>query len=329
MGPHSMTEDPIVEQIAYNGCAGSVSISNATVQLIVTTEVGPRILFYGMRGGENAFHEVAEDLGKRAGREFRLYGGHRLWVSPEVARTYYPDNFPVSVRRFNTHLVFTAPPESRPPGSNLQKEIEIELDGIGSHVRVTHRIRNLGKRGTRLAPWALSVMAGGGTAILPLPPRAPFSPNRLLPEGVIATWSYTDLADPRWKIGTGYIQLRQQSSPEGRFQQQMIGIHNPAGWCAYHRNGCLFVKKSRPVQGATYPDFGCNCEVFTGPEFLELETLGPLRILKPGGTAEHTEHWWLFENLESGEDEDWIERTVRPLVESAECVDESSPLRDA
>ena len=305
------------EEVAHNEWKKAFRICNDSVQLLVLTEVGPRILFFGFRGEDNEFYEIPGQSGKTGDQTFRVYGGHRLWVSPEIPRTYYPDNVPVSVRRQNDAFVFTAPPEYAPLGTNLQKEIEIKLAETGARVTVTHRIRNVGTEATEMAPWALSVMAGGGTAILPLPPRAPTSANRLLPEGVFALWCYTDLADPRWRIGTKYIQLQQASHSAVTFEQQMGGIFNPFGWGAYLRKGHLFIKKAKVEQNAKYPDFGCNFELYTDPNSLELETLGPLRNLKPGDTAEHTEHWWLFKDIQTGEAESWIDSVILPAVESA------------
>jgi hypothetical protein len=305
------------EEVEYQKWKRALKISNDTVQLIVLTEVGPRILFFGFREEDNEFHEIREHSGQGGDQTFRVYGGHRLWASPEVARTYYPDNVPVSVRRQGHGFVFTAPPESTHPGTNLQKEIEIKLAETGSRVTVTHRIYNLGGESTEIAPWALSVMAGDGKAILPLPPRAPVSADRLLPEGVLALWCYTDLADPRWKIGTKYIQLHQASNSACTFTQQMTGIFNPSGWGAYFRRGHLFVKKTNVEKDAKYPDFGCNFEIYTDEHSLELETLGPLRNLKSGEAAEHTEHWWLFKDIQAGEDESWIDAVILPKVKSA------------
>jgi hypothetical protein len=305
------------EEIEFGNWKKAFSVSNDAVQLVVSTEVGPRILFYGFRGEENEFHEIPHHSGRGGDRIFRVYGGHRLWVSPEVARTYYADNFPVSVRRRGKSFVFTAPPESEPPGTNLQKEIEIKLADAGPQVTVTHRIRNLGARATRMAPWALTMMAGGGKAILPLPLRAPISAERLLPEGVLALWCYTDLADPRWRIGTNYIQLRQEWNSASKFKEQMTGIFNPHGWGVYFRNGHLFVKKAEAETGAKYPDFGCNFELYTDRHALELETLGPLRSLKPGETAEHEERWWLFKDVRAGESERWIDSVILPRVQTA------------
>jgi hypothetical protein len=305
------------EEVEHGNWKQAFKICNDTVQLIVLTQVGPRILFFGFVGEENEFHEIPEHSGKSGDQAFRIYGGHRLWVAPEIPRTYYPDNVPVAVRRQHDAFVFTAPPESAAPGTNLQKEIEIRLSETGARVTVMHRIRNLGIESTEMAPWALSVMAAGGTAILPLPPRAPMAVDRLLPEGVIALWCYTDLADPRWKIGTNYIQLQHASNRIGKFQEQMGGIFNPFGWGAYFRQGHLFVKKAAVEKNAKYPDFGCNFELYTDPHSLELETLGPLRNLKPGDTAEHTEHWSLFKGIQGGEDEKWIDSVILPAVQSA------------
>lgn len=305
------------EEVQLGKWKNVFKIWNDTVQLLVLVDVGPRIISFSFVGQQNEFHEIPEHAGEGGDHTFRVYGGHRLWVAPEIPRTYYPDNLPVAVRRQQNAFIFTAPPESTPPGTNLQKEIEIELYETGTRVTVTHRIRNLGSEPTEMAPWALSVMANGGTAILPLPPRAPMSADRLLPEGVLVLWSYTDLADPRWKIGTRYIQLQQASNCAREFKQQMGGILNPLGWGAYFRKGHLFIKKVDVDTRAKYPDFGCNFELYTDPDLLELETLGPLRNLEPGETAEHTERWWLFEHIEAGEGESWIDSVILPAVQSA------------
>lgn len=51
------------------------------------------------------------------------------------------------------------------------------------------------------------------------------------------------------------------------------------GWAAYLLHGDVFMKQFDHEAGATYPDLGCNCEFYTEPGFLEVESLGPLRRL--------------------------------------------------
>jgi hypothetical protein len=302
------------ERFSYRGWSNAYRLSNGIVQLIVTADVGPRILYYGFCNRENLLHEVAEDAGKNGGSEFRLYGGHRLWVSPEVERTYYPDNTPVAVSQHGNASRFIAQREDLSPGTHLQKEVEIEMAATGTQVRITHRVTNQDTRPTRLSPWSPTMMGAGGRAILPLSPRIAMDKDHYLPVGVFSIWSYTDFTDPRWTFGTSYIQLQQLPNPQGRFKEQMGGIYNAAGWGAYFRQGQLFIKRAAVIGGAQYPDFGCNFEVFTNPDFIELETLGPLVELQPGDTAEHVEHWWLFDGVPGGEGDAWVDDAVVPLV---------------
>lgn len=303
------------ERFSYRGWNNACKLSNGVVELVVTADVGPRIIFYGFCNGENLLHEVEEDAGKTGGSAFRLYGGHRLWVSPEVERTYYPDNTPVAVSQHGNATRFTAQREELAPGTNLQKELEIELAATGSEVRITQRIRNDDTHSTTLAPWSPTMMGAGGRTILPLSPRIAMDKDHYLPVGVFGIWSFTDFADPRWVLGTAYIQLRHLANPQGRFKEQMGGIYNSAGWGAYFRKGYLFVKRAAVIRGARYPDFGCNFEVFTNPDFIELETLGPLVELRPGEVVEHVERWWLFADVPSGENDAWIDSAVVPRVE--------------
>lgn len=306
----------MVESISYRGWNNAWRLSNGTVELIVLADVGPRIVRYAFCGADNVLCEVPQDAGHTGGTDFRLYGGHRLWVWPEVARTYFPDNRPVAVSQSGEVVRFTSPIEDSAPGTHLQKEFEVALDADGTRVRITHRIANHGASSTELAVWCPTMMCAGGRATLPLPPRAAMDTEHFQSVGPLTLWSFTDLADPRWIFGTEFIQLWQEQKPRGRFAEQMTGIFNPAGWGAYYSAATLFVKRAIPVPGARYPDFGCNFEIFTNPDFLELETLAPLVDLKPGESASHTEVWALFLDVPPGEDDGWIRSTVAPLAAS-------------
>jgi hypothetical protein len=304
----------MLERTSYRGWENAYRISNATIELVVLADVGPRIVSYRFAGpGENIFHEIPDQAGLTGGNDFRLYGGHRLWVWPEIERTYFPDNFPATVSQNRNQVSFTAPVESVAPGSNLQKELEIRLDE-GSRVTVTHRVTNRDSRLTELALWAPTMMKAGGRAILPLPPRAAMDKDHFQSVGPLTLWSFTDFADSRWVLGTEYVQLHQQTNPTGRFSEQMTGVYNPAGWGAYFWNGTLFLKSAPVITGAPYPDFGCNFEIFTSPDFLELESLGPRVQLGPGESASHTESWALFRDVPEGKDDSWIRSVILPLA---------------
>jgi hypothetical protein len=75
------------------------------------------------------------------------------------------------------------------------------------------------------------------------------------------------------------------------------------------------MKRAAALANARYPDFGCNFEVFTNPEFLELETLAPIVELAPRECTNHTETWALFRDVPGGNDDAWIHSAVVPSAE--------------
>jgi hypothetical protein len=299
-----------MEKIQYEGWPNCYSLSNGVVDLIITGDVGPRIIRFGFVGAGNEFGEFDDMLGKTGGDEWRIYGGHRLWHAPEVKpRTYYPDNGPVEVVEQDGFVRVVQPIE---PTTGIQKEIDLHLSPDAAHVTLTHRLRNTNLWSVELAPWALSVMAQNGVAIVPLPPRGSHEEN-LLPATTLTMWAYTDMTDPRWTWGHKYLLLRQHPEME---QPQKVGAMVPDGWAAYARDGHLFVKRFTFVPGARYPDWGCSVEVFTNADFAEVESVAPFVQLQPGSTVEHVEHWFLFKEVPTPESEADVERHVLPKVRS-------------
>jgi len=300
-----------MEKISYGGWPNCIKLSNGQIELIATTDVGPRIMRFGYIGGQNLLNEYKDQVGKTGGDEWRIYGGHRLWHAPEhIVRTYSLDNSPIKHEWDGRTLTLIQDVE---PETGIVKEIEVTLEEKSNCVRVLHRLINKNMWEVEAACWAMSVMAQGGRLILPQEPYRSH-PEYLLPARPLVLWHYTDMKDPRWIWGKKYIQLRQV--PDATTKQK-VGLLNTLGWGAYYLNGELFVKHYPYVAGATYPDMGCNTETFTNDEMLEFETLGPLvKIPADGGKIEHVEDWFLFK-VKVGEDESEIDKKVLPLVKKA------------
>jgi hypothetical protein len=292
-----------MEKIAYSDFGSCLRLSNGTVELVVTTEVGPRIIRYGFVGGENILGEVPDaGLTTELG-EWKAYGGHRLWAAPENnPRSYVPDNQPVEVEVVDDLTVRLVQPVEKPTG--LRKEMTITLDDDGTGVTVDHLITNTGLWPIELAPWALTVLngEGGGTVLIPQEPYLSHD-EELLPARTMVLWYYTDLSDPRWRLGKQFIRLQVDAA---QAEPQKIGVANKQSWAAYARAGLLFVKTFDYESDAVYADEGCNCETYTAGSFVELETLGPMFDLVPGESADHAEYWQLFGNVELGETDDQI-----------------------
>jgi hypothetical protein len=298
----SLTAQVKVEKVSCLGLPNCLKLSNGDVEVVVTTDIGPRISRYSFVGGENILAELPGSSEKK--NEWQSWGGHRVWIAPEGRpRSYGPDNAPIehTVSRRTVRLVQPVEPSTR-----IQKAIIVTLDERGSGVMVQHALTNQGSEPFELAPWALTIMNGGGTAIVPQEPYKKHQ-DALLPARAIALWHYTNLADPRFAIGPKFIRL---STDAARREPQKIGVLNKTGWAGYARQGTLFVKQYPFVEGATYPDYGVNTEVFTQGTFIELETLGPLTTLAPGTSAEHTERWQLHRDVQLGTTEEAIEKAI-------------------
>lgn len=124
---------------------------------------------FGFVGGQNLFKEYPEQLGKSGEEKFQLRGGNHVWKSPEdPVATWAPDNVPLNVKVTPTGLIARAPVE---PLTGLQKEIEVSMASSGTGVTVFHRITNRGLFPLEFAPWVLTMMTQGGTAITGFPPR--------------------------------------------------------------------------------------------------------------------------------------------------------------
>jgi hypothetical protein len=299
-----------IEKTAYRGWPNCYRISNGAVELIVTGDVGPRVIRYAFAGGQNIFKEFAEQMGKSGETEWQARGGHRLWISPEDrVKSYAPDNGPVHIRVLEDGVESTEPVE---PLTGLEKRITVRLAATGTAVEVSHQIRNAGQAPYELAPWSLTMLAQGGTAIHGFPPRGQH-PIDLETTNPLVMWAYTDLSDKRWGLLRKYLVLHQDPhNPVG----QKLGSYNKDTWGAYLLNGDLFVKRfaaTEPV--SAYPDYGCSFETFTNNDFLEIETVGPLSKLQPGKSVSHTEHWTLHKNVHVAAWTDAeIDRAILPLV---------------
>jgi len=88
-----------IEKVPYAGWLNCYRMTNGAVEIVVTSDVGPRIMRYGFVGGQNLFKEYPESLGQSGEAEWQLRGGHRLWAAPEQhPRTYAPDNGAVEIK---------------------------------------------------------------------------------------------------------------------------------------------------------------------------------------------------------------------------------------
>ncbi|WP_040196540.1 hypothetical protein [Candidatus Soleaferrea massiliensis] len=273
----------------YGKC---VKMENEFAELYVTVDVGPRAVHYALKGKENMLfnddNEAVNNFGPEydetffEGARWHIYGGHRLWLSPEKnPDTYYPDNDPVEYEILENGAVFIPKPQIH---NNIQYKLTYTLDAASARVTLKQEVRNLSRETIRRALWGITVMDKEGVEIIPQPTKD----TGLLANRVLAVWAYSDLSDERIKFGKEYITLKQDPQAASNFK---IGINNEKGWVAYANKGCVFKVQYDVNEQGDYPDYGVSLETYTSNLILEVETLGELHDIEPDGTACHIEHW--------------------------------------
>lgn len=278
------------ETINYSIFGECLRMSNGRIQLTVTTDVGPRIISAGFVEGQNFCFNDLVSCGRKDGEEFeavfgkgavwRTFGGHRIWTSPEKdPHSYYPDCEKVEVEVYENGALFTSPVQRV---NLVQNSLKIEFNCDGT-VTVTSAVRNAADYNQTYAAWALTVLDGDGVEIIPQADED----TGLLANRVLGVWPYDDMSDDRVFWGEKYITL-QQTATERPFK---IGTNNTKCWSAYLKNGEIFRKQLEYKWGETYPDYGCSFETYTNYWFIEMESLSPLKELKPNETASVKEIW--------------------------------------
>ncbi|MCE5324287.1 hypothetical protein LLG46_13370 [bacterium] len=300
-----------IEKTTYPGYGGCYRLSNGSVELFASIDVGPRIACYRFIGCENILAELGPD--KKVDSELGIWysrGGSRLWHAPEVMpRSYSPDNDPVECEMVGSDSVRLVQPVE--PETKIQKEILIKLNQDGSGVTITSKLTNRGLWPVELAPWNPSVMRGGGFSFFPQEPFISHD-DYLLPSRPMVLWHFTDMTDPRWTFGKKYVRLQ---SDDRYPEPQKIGAAVKLGWAGYYIEDTLFVKRFPYFEDVEYPDYGCNFETYCAGSFLEVETLAPLAVIGQDESVTHVEKWYLFKGVETGDSEESFDKAIMPYIE--------------
>lgn len=296
-----------METVSFNGWDNCVRLSNGTIEAVITTAIGPRIARVGFVGERNLFAEYEDQKGGRDEPEWMIRGGHRFWIAPEVKPTTYElDNTPITVKEIENGVRTQQPTGTL---SGCVKRMDITLATDRNQITVQHTLTNNSHSPVHLAPWAVSVMAPDGMAVIPRPAYIPHT-DRVLHNQEWSLWGYTDLTDPRFSLGSRYVFFRQDRTKG----PNKLGIAHREGWVGYLLDEFLFVNRFDFDETAIYPDGGVNFETFSNEDMLEIESLGGLVDLAPGASVSHTECWELHRGIAQVETEDDADRLVKPLI---------------
>lgn len=260
-----------------------------SLKLIIITDCGPRIAFFGKNNGENLLFWDTEN---RHRNDWKLHGGHRVWVArpaaDEAEETYFADNNPCTVTIENNSVTVLGAID---PLIKTQRGIKITI--LTDHqIAIDNIIINKSNMLYSGSVWAL-------TCTNPNPKR-----QYGIPLGDDSAWDCFRIAYfRRWGGGsTGQINDPQISltqdflliTPQGIETKRMIEA--PQGIIAMNipDQNTMFIKKVAYESSGKHP-LGCNLAFYIGSGnfMVEMETMGPEVILKPNEQAVWREIWTL------------------------------------
>ncbi len=253
------------------------------LELIVVTEIGPRIMSLRRGDGKNILYEDHTGLSYN---DWHIYGGHRFLTAPESMESYEPDNDRCKAVINGSTLRIT-----RPTGRNgLIKILEIESQGEGFEIR--HILRNPSPFMWHGAPWPLTCIQPCGQLIVPWGSGSgQWRTNKAVYWDRVGEEPFA-VATPQWRPGNELFAVE----PSG--ETGKVGLYTDRGWLAWLRPDGTFVIRFAPIAPeVACPDSGCNVEIYTCKDFVEMETLGGMDTLYPGSERVHTEQWLLTEKV--------------------------------
>lgn len=250
-------------------------------ELTAAMSFGPRII--GLRSADSPelFASLDDEVNiKTPGLGiYKFRGGHRLWVSPELAEiTYAPDDRPCGITRGDDLLTISAPTDD----VGFQKTIEARWqDG---QLVVDHTLRWHGGGPIEVAPWAITQLPLGGVAILPVEGRD--RETSVQADRSLILWPYSQLDDRRLSWRQRMVLIEGSPGPQLKF-----GSGPGPAQLGYWREGFLFVKTLPEIPDVGRPDRGAVAQVYVNEQFCELESVGHITRLQPGGEVGHREVW--------------------------------------
>ena len=281
------------KEIEYKNFGKCLSINNGTIELIITLDIGPRVISFRMLNDENIFFEDIDrelytkhpDMDKffGEGATWQGLGGHRLWRAPESYSTYYPEDEPAQYVIKNNTFKFI---------QNTQIYNEVQLSFTLSFVsdnsvEFLGTIENKSNKEKTLSAWSLSMCKGPGIEILQLPKDA----SGFAPRVQYSIWGFgAKNNDPRAFYGNDYFSLKMEP---GNQEAYKIGLRLKPGKVLYLNNDYAFITSFDRNDDMMYPDNNVNYETYTKDLFLEVETLSPLKTLKPNESQIIKEVWTL------------------------------------
>ena len=273
-----------IQRTNYHGWPGAYVMSNGKVNAMIVPAIG-RVMQFGFVGEEGVFwenrgldgREVDGQLVVWAAKEWVNFGGDKTWPSPEAdwsiftgRKSWRPplafDGLPAAVQIKGSTLILSTPND---PFYGVRAHRQIQLHASKPVMTITTTYERIEGLPAKIGVWVITQL------------KEPVGVFALLPK--------------KSAFPDGYKLLSQVVPPSLKIEKSLLSlVRNPktAHKIGLDGDSLLWVGESHTlridsprVRNAEYPDQGSSAEIYTNPDplqYIELETLGPLRVMKPG-----------------------------------------------
>ena len=293
-----------VQKVEYKGWENAVEISNADAKLVVVPQIG-RIMHYSFKDGKNILWSDPVNNGKvlPKGEPFKdadgqyawtNFGGDKVWPNQQsefAAINCYGwppdpafDGGKHKVELLADGVVITSPVSAYNGARSIR---EIRLSAQGTRVQINQKIEKVKKASKpeveplRYTIWNVTQIKPPEQTLYPLNPHSHFD-LRYFPFGFAegaAMRNFTIKGD----IGIFVPDLEESQKTGADSDRWLAGIVGDVVMAEFFRRDGT----------QRYPDNGLSAEVYTCPDYTELELLSPWVYLQVGQVLEHPIAWEL------------------------------------
>jgi hypothetical protein len=273
-----------IQRTNYHGWPEAYVMNNGQVNAVIVPAIG-RVMQFGFVGEEGVFwenraldgREVDGQLVVWAAKEWVNFGGDKTWPSPEAdwgaftgRKGWRPplafDGLPAAVQIKGSTLILSTPND---PFYGVRAHRHIQLHGSKPAMTITTTYERLEGLPAKIGVWVITQLKEPVGVFAPAPTKSGFPGGYKL---------LSQVAPPGLKIEKGLLSLVRNPKTAHK-----IGLNGESLlWVG--ESHTLRIESPR-VRNAEFPDQGSSTEIYTNPDplqYIELETLGPLRVVKPG-----------------------------------------------
>jgi hypothetical protein len=280
--------DVTISKITYTGWADAYDITNGTVDLVFVPQIG-RVMRYGYVNGPNVLWNNPALAGQtftvsQAEQNWPNFGGDKLWNSPQSVWGWPPDPYldsqPQAVKVLaNKHLLCTG---EASPTSGIRFIREISMAPSGTQVSIKNTMHATGAASVTWGIWEVFQTNAPADATLQRNLGGLFSDGYDLLSGTLPS---------NTRITQSALIL--QRDPANSYK---VGSDAPGDTLRAHVQGVTLRLEAYHVVSDSYPDGGCDEEIYSNPDplpYMEMELLGPVVTLARGATATFYTNWLL------------------------------------